>query len=385
MPEPDAAAWADIDAALAAGNLMAALLRYRTLTGAGIGPARVLLEARSAALVRPAPAPPADAAVPEAVQRYLDSGHARPGTLLGWWRNRRGDWNVLVAPASTPGQLEIGVFPPDHGAWGHALNGYLLGIPQWRALLEAQGEPPSTDLGADGPALRTRLAQAIAALPGAPVASLPRPAPARALSLGKGLIAALAAAPFERDWLFLPRPLTDPPSLAARVLQHPASREAWEEEAQGELLAALSGTALSQAVLSALLHLVLAECAEDKHQVYSVDVLFADLAAGPPRFAPADGALTQAFALWLAIADPNGQRRPQLPWWLRDAANARACAGLLSPPEVRELARWLDPLLAALAGAAGGTHGGTDQRAIADLVRRAAAAGHWILGWEPSS
>lgn len=385
MPELDAAAWAEIDAALAAGNLMAALLGYRTLTGAGIGPARALLEARSATLVTAASARLAQEAVPEAVQRYLDSGYARPGTLLHWWRNRGGDWNVLVAPTSTPGELELGVFPPEQGAWGHALNGYRLGIPQWQALLARDGEPSGSDFGADAPALRTRLAQAIAALPGAQRASAPRPAPARAPSLGKGLIAALAAAPFERDWLFLSRPVADPQALAARMLNHPASREAWEDEAQGELLPALSGTALSQTVLSALLHLVLAECADAKHQVDSVDVLFADLAAGPPRFAPADAALTQAFTLWLGIADPNGQRRGQLPWWLREGAADRAHAGLLSPPEVRELARWLDPLLAALAGAPGGTHSGTDQRAIADLVRRGAAAGHWIVGWEPSS
>lgn len=385
MPEPDAGSWAEIDAALAAGNLMHALARYRGITGAGIGPARVLLEARRAALPGAAPpVQPAPDAMPDAVQRYLASGHARPGALLGWWTNSRGEWNVLVAPTATPGELELGVFGPEPGPWGHTLHGHRLGSTHWRALLSGDGNPPGTDFGppAGSRSIRLALAQAIHALPVATpvITRMPIARP----SLNKGFVAALDVVPFERDWLFLTLPPADPGALAARARADIDTCALWQDtHAAADLEPALRAGAGTLFASGVLLELALAECGRDHTGRFDVDAPFSDLAAQPPAAATLTPALLQALALWLAIADPQGRRPTHRPAWLQATAHGRACAGLLSPPEVRELARWLDDLLPLLMSAAGARSSGRDLQSIAAVVRTAAAAGHWLLGWEP--
>lgn len=138
--EPDAELLSRIDAALADQQVIEAIRLYREAMQVSLIEGRRFIEARKALLPSAAPAEHIGDAVPEQVRRYLDTGHARSGELLAWWRNPRGDFCVLVRYASTPQPLfEIGVFPPVVGHWGHDLNGLRCDLPQLVDALMGEG------------------------------------------------------------------------------------------------------------------------------------------------------------------------------------------------------------------------------------------------------
>jgi hypothetical protein len=394
--QPSETQWQEIEAAWSADRSFEAVRLYRLVTGATVADA---YEAVQAYLAKRTPTMPTASAKAvddrqgddERVQRYLDSGHARRGELVGHWRNRAGDICVLVLFQREPTpQFELGVFPVEVGNWGHQLNGCSLHLPELEAALAGQRELPGADFAGDvgvTAALRDRLA-ALRPRPSSPV-------PASAPSVGvphwrasRTRLFTLAASVFEDEFLYLPERITPAVwnGVRAAIPGNAAMQEYCDELPAGTLALSAGSEHLERAATPLLWMHCLARCDARAITIGSLDTLFADLAAARVDMSAWTSEVATVWPLWLAVVDVAGRRRELLPWWLRACgAQTDSAIGLLAPHEVRALARRLDVLLAALAEKGALQLSAPDVSAISAVVHAAAEQGRWLVGWEPGT
>lgn len=266
---------------------------------------------------------------PPRVAEYLASGYARPGELLAWWRNRRGEWCVLVRYQGAPDtRFELGVFPETVGSWADQLNGATLDTAALARALETGGDLYDTDWRS-APGIEAILRQALQ-----DHRDDTRPP-------GRTALFALDAARFEAGYLFLPHDAAGAPDLL------------WERCRN--------------------------ECAGVAHTIQAVDTFFADLDANPPDRSALTGDESVAADTFRKTVDVAARHRGALPWWLEAAGRmGGAGVGLLSPPEVRLVARHAGALRRWLAAL-------DDADALLARVEAAAARGDWVVGWEPGT
>lgn len=378
--------WTAIDAALRSDRMMEALRSYRENTGSELAEALRAIEARKATLASVAAAA-ADSQLPAMVQAYLDSGYARRGDLVGHWRNRHGDFCVLVLYQRQPVPMfELVVFPEKIGHWGHQLNGCLIDLEELEAALAEQRAVHGVEFGDDGAsvaALRQRLA---ALFPAAP-----RPGAATGVvhwRASRTRLFALAAAPFERGFLLRPATLAaaEWSALLARAAEDGALAEQLDELPVAAR-ALVAGEPNVAPVAQPLLWIdCVTRCQARAWTTNSCDTLFADLAARPLGAFADSPTLASAAALFCASVDVGALRRRQLPWWLQGTAAASDCAvGLLTPHELRALAGDLADLVAAARSAGHWPLDTTDTTELQDFVAAAAAEGCWLVGIEPGT
>ena len=374
--------WTAIDAALRGDRMIEAIRSYREDTGSELADALRAIEARKALL-----AAVADPPLPAMVQAYLDSGHARRGDLVGHWRNRAGEFCVLVLYQRQPAPMfELGVFPPQVGHWGHQLNGCSVSRSELDAALAGQRAlygAEFADEGASVAALQQRLAVLFPATR-APTATTG----AVHWRASRTRLFALAAAPFERGFLLRPATLAaaEWSDLLARAADDSALAELIDE-LPAAARALVAGEPNVAAVAQPLLWIdCVTRCQARAWTTDSCDTLFADLAARPLGEFTASPALAATAALFCASVDVGAQRRRQLPWWLQGTATASDCAvGLLAPHELRELADTLGDLIAASRTAGTWPLSPTDTSALYEFVAAAAAEGRWLVGIEPGT
>lgn len=257
--------------------------------------------------------------VPDTVTRYLSSGFARAGDLIAWWRSRRGDWCVVVRYDPEP-RFELGVFP-ESGNWAHDLNGATLDRDGLARMLAH--DHFGTDWR-DDPEAATRLQEA---------ATEPTQPGSRTTLI------ALDAARFEADFLFLPPDAARDPAVIWTRCRESVATQA--------------------------------------HTIQAIDTLFADMDANPPNRSALNGAETVAADLFRKTVDVAARYKASLPWWLA-AAGHSAGVGLLTPVEVRFVARHADALRRGLVAF-------DDVDALLSLIEAAAARGDWVAGWEPGT
>lgn len=371
---------AEIDAALAAQRQIEAMRLYRDATQSTLVEARDFVEARQRELAIAGTDQDTAIVIPDAVQRYLDSGYARRGELVGWWRSPGGDWCVLVCYASSPVPLfEIGIFASGIGHWGHDLHGHTCTRSELDQALCGAGFYRA-EWGEDGLVvawLRERLQRSALLMP-------PRTAtrgPARPSRSGVFL---LDGERFEREWLNLPA------RVDARWWEPRRQRIA----ADSDLLELASVINIDCAqpqnvplnlgvdagpLLWSLCH---EECARESVLAESSDTLFADLESQPPPWRDLAVAAQPAWNILLAMIDIGARQRRFLPWWLKAAAEqSTASVGLLSPLDTRRLLPSASELQGLFA-----THAAQlDIASRLQLCARAAQGGHWVLGWEPGT
>jgi hypothetical protein len=214
----------------------------------------------------------------------------------------------------------------------------------------------------------------------------PRPALRGRRGMSHTTLCALRAEPFERYRALgreLPRAQWE--ELLARGAGLGSVEELRSSSRPGHVVAQGAEVALSGLAACVLLDLCLAECEAAAHEIGGVDFFFADLEASPPPRAALAGDAHPAWDKLLDAVDTSGIRRRSLPWWLHEAARARdSCAGLLDPHEVAVLGEHLGAIAPWLATSLNPTHR-EDAAALLELVRQAAAGGHWVLGWEPGT
>jgi len=372
----DAQLLAEIDAALAAQRMFDAIRIYRQATQISLADARVFIETRQA-LVSATAAPVSAQAesTPAEIERYLQSGHARTGDLIAWWRSPRGDFCVLVRYAITPQvEFELGVFPAVVGHWGHDLNGLTCGLADLQRALSGSGFA-GAEWGVGNPIVANiRMALSVAkAQPSTPSCERARPS--------RSAVFLLDGERFERDWLYLPTQL-DPAWWEPRRQQIAADSELAELamelaiDFQTPAVATFNATPAMGPLLWALCH---RECASDSVLADSSDSLFADLEAQPPAWSTLSAAAQPAWSTLLAMVDCSAHRRAMLPWWLQAAAShSAASVGLLSAIDCRLLHRFASELHALF----GGHLAQADIAARLLMCERAAAANDWVLGWE---
>jgi len=378
--------WTAIDAALRSDRMMEALRSYRECTGAELAEALRAIEARKTTLAAAAAAA-ADSQLPAMVQAYLDSGHARRGDLVGHWRNRAGEFCVLVLYQREPVPMfELGVFPPEVGNWGHQLNGCSVSRGELDAALAGQRPLYGAEFADDSTtvaALRQRLAILFPAAR-APVAA----AGAVHWRASRTRLFALAAAPFERG--FLLRPATLAAAEWSALLARAAEDGALAEQLH-ELPVAARALVAGEPNVAPVAHPLLwidcvSRCQARAWTTDSCDTLFADLAAQPLGDFADSPTLASAAALLYASVDVGALRRRQLPWWLQGTAAASDCAvGLLAPHELRALAGDLADLIAAARSAGSWPLTPTDTTELQDFLAAAAAEGCWLVGIEPGT
>lgn len=327
----------------------------------------------------------------ERVRRYLVSGHARRGELVGHWRNRSGDICVLVLFQREPVlRFELGVFPVEVGHWGHQLNGCSLELPEVEAALAGQRELPGADFACnDGiaAALHDRLA-ALRPRPSSPV-----PASASASGVphwraSRTRLFALAASVFEDEFLYLPERIAQAvwDGVRAAIPSNAAMQEHCDELPPGTLTLGVDSEQFRRAAAPLLWMHCLARCDARAITIGSIDTLFSDLAATRVEVSAWTTAVATAWPLWLAVVDVGGRRRELLPWWLRTCgAQTDNAIGLLAPHDVRALARRVDVLLAALAEKGVLRLSAYDVNATSAFVHAAAEQGCWLVGWEPGT
>ena len=323
------------------------------------------------------------------IQRYLQSGFARPGELVGYWRNSRGDVCVLILFQREPQPLfELGVFKPDIGSWAHEVNGFTLSQPELELAIKGQREIYGTDLLALPQvceALRKRLIVLF------PVDTRPKSAAqtasVAAWRASRTMLLSLDAAPFEQDFLYRPPAST---SQAWQAMLQEAADNSEMQDYLAELPAAVRvwpATSRSQTQTAPLVWLrCLQCCAAQSFIVDSVDTMFADLAAETVDTGVLEPDAAMAWPIWLGVADVAGLHRVRLPWWLALTGAVTECAiGLLAPHEVGQLARHIECLLQFTNQQTGLTINAEDTRAISNLVRAAASDRRWLVGMEPGS
>lgn len=374
---PSSAQWAMIDAAVAEQRQIEAIRLYREATGVALAVAiRALQDRASAASQHPQRL--TAAAFDLLLQRYFDSGYARPGELWARWQNSTGDCCVLVQIQVVPEpRFELGVFAPGLAHWGHQLNGATLDLAQLRAALAGDGPA-----GADW-----RESPATAELLRRRLLDLTDTAPLRhsrtdGFAAHTALIA-LRSEVFERDYRHLPALLsmTEWHALHARAMD--CSEAAEMLEAGTPPVGALSADRIELAPASGpvIYALCIADCAASQHEIQASDTYFADLAASRIDSATLSPAAMAAWEIWLQLTDTAGQARHSLPWWLRATGSVRHVnVGLIDPGQAALLQRHQAELQTLLLPHAASV----DTQRLFALVATAAEAGQWVLGYEPA-
>ena len=325
------------------------------------------------------------------IERYLASGFARPGEMVGHWRNARGDVCVLVMFQREPQALfELGVFKPEIGSWGHDLNGFTLSRQELEAAIDGQREIYGTDLAGlthvrEG--LRVRLnalfAPKVAAKPVSQPATQPATVPYWRSS--HTVFFSLAAEPLEADFVYRPATMSNAAWLL--FLQAAAADSDMQEYCDALPAAALQRQPTTLRIPLAAAPLVwmscLQHCEARSVGVDSLDTLFADLACAPIDTDGIDPDLAMAWPIWLGLVDVATLRRAALPWWLGATATVTESAiGLLAPHEVRMLASHIDGVLQLVVEIGGVELSASDRQAIAVFVREAAETQRWLVGLE---
>ncbi len=350
MIQPGDAQWIEIEALWRTGSPIAAIKRYREITGFGLAQAKSELEARFSPL----------SALPAPAAALLQSGQAS-GSFCAAWTNSTGDQCVLLRQSSGA-PLAIYVFPWPVGNWSHQLNVVQFDDRQWLAHLESGAAPYGADWSPQTLAmLRQRFAQ--------PVANAPKPS----LASNRTSVFRLDQRRFEH-WLGL----SDRVSGAQwqTLIARGENLDDWPELRNG-LSDGTGDVRLSSVDERFCLRLCVHECKVESHAVARCDQYFRDLAASSG--APIAAEFDAAWRLWLGIVDHDARRRSALPAWLA-LTGKHSPLGLLHSGEVRIVTyarASLEPAIAQRMPDAA-----ADTAAIFALLERAAVLGDYVLGCE---
>lgn len=367
--------WADIDAAIADGQMVDAVRLYRLATGSAIGPAVMLLNERKAVL-GPKTEAAADALAPTQqskltqpvldddalarIRTFEDSAYCPVGGRLAAWRNRHGELCVLHRRDAR--SVEVNILPVS-GNYAHDLHGFSLSNEDLIARLEAGGELHPADFAGT---------TQIAALILRQLAPTVVPEARTFWQPSRATVLALDALRFEARYAFR----GDYWSLAE--WQGALERAARLPELAEPLLDARAeptpteGFIPNTAQCNLLLHLCIAECAVDQVRLDS-EHFFADLASKRLEDTPLGH--RDAWSALIGLADVNHRRRNTLPPWLDRATRNGQLAGLSPPGMARFLVPRLDGCLPP----------GPDLDALWTFLAGAAGRGNWLLAMAPTS